>query len=368
MRVVNCAYRFFDVLIVGSFLFCILAFSVTLGPLMRDRYAKPYILFGAGVPLLCVLAILISRLVGMLREPGADRDRVQLGDARVARRTQRDLFVSSMTSTLLISPLFDGGSILVQFTLFNVWGTMALALMLPALAGSWSVFILVRAIGRRSPMEMSGPIFWTVANILAVIIAIAGCHAASNKEGRLLSATDAGNEEVIQRAIKWYPRLARMEYGYDRWTLLHRACVFRYDASVAALLAAGADPDAADKHEQTPLQIAIRANSPNIVRMLLKHGADPNRRMPAGWHGWTPLHLAALRENPAIVELLIRYGADVNAEEMVNARARRGGREPEPKTPLDLASGETAEVLREHGALTGRQLRNQRAQQRTKVR
>src|SRR5690606_11425187 len=43
---------------------------------------------------------------------------------------------------------------------------------------------------------------------------------------------------------------------------------------------------------------------------LLEHGADPN--LAWGDAGEAPLHVAARRWDVALVELLVRYGADVN--------------------------------------------------------
>lgn len=56
----------------------------------------------------------------------------------------------------------------------------------------------------------------------------------------------------------------------------------------------------------SPLHLANLIGEEKIVRLLLRHGADPN--MHAGALG-TPLHYT-LNEN--VVELLIAYGADVN--------------------------------------------------------
>ena len=57
--------------------------------------------------------------------------------------------------------------------------------------------------------------------------------------------------------------------------------------------------------------------------------------------GWTPLHDAASMGHKEIVELLLAKGANVNAKNNYG------------NTPLDLASGETANFLRKHGGKTG---------------
>ncbi len=62
-------------------------------------------------------------------------------------------------------------------------------------------------------------------------------------------------------------------------------------AATEALIAAGADPNAAAMGAVTPLHIAVRTRSASVVEALLKAGADPNRRNGSGS---TPLKLATL--------------------------------------------------------------------------
>ena len=70
---------------------------------------------------------------------------------------------------------------------------------------------------------------------------------------------------------------------------------------------------------------------------MLRSGED-------GWE-WTPLHIAASKSHKEIIELLIAKGADVNA---LNNKG---------DTPLDLASGKIAALLRKHGGKTGEELK-----------
>jgi len=80
--------------------------------------------------------------------------------------------------------------------------------------------------------------------------------------------------------------------------------------AMAALLDAGADPNARDlRFGWTPLLHAIHKQQPDAVRLLLERGADPNLRTDA----FTPLIMAAAEPNPSFVTLLLAYGADAHA-------------------------------------------------------
>ena len=93
------------------------------------------------------------------------------------------------------------------------------------------------------------------------------------------------------------------------------------------------------------ISIHEAANEGNIeaVKQHLAAGTNVNARHKSG--GLTPLHFAAYYGHEEIVELLISKGADVNAKRSNGA------------TPLDLALGETANLLRKHGGKTGEELK-----------
>jgi 26S proteasome non-ATPase regulatory subunit 10 len=87
-------------------------------------------------------------------------------------------------------------------------------------------------------------------------------HAAATR-GRTTSAKEVGEENDIASSAGQTP--------------LHVAANERTDRSaeiVRALLAAGADIEAVDKDQKTPLQLAVESDCPNIVDLLLQHNAN----------------------------------------------------------------------------------------------
>ncbi len=141
-------------------------------------------------------------------------------------------------------------------------------------------------------------------------------------------------------------------------------------STVNSLLGAGFDPNTPDDKGQVPLFLALREESPRVVKALLAHpalkwdqvntagetplmmaalrgnleaavalvakGATVNRP------GWTPLHYAASGGHEAVIKLLLDKGAAIEAES------------PNQTTPLMMASRygseASAELLLARGA------------------
>lgn len=93
--------------------------------------------------------------------------------------------------------------------------------------------------------------------------------------------------------------------------------------------------------QKTPLMNSLY-QSIKITELLLENGADVN----ADINGWTPLHEAITLRRTDLIAMLLRHGADVNRKENQLDR-----------TPLHIAGSVgsifTAKLLLEHGAETG---------------
>ncbi|KAJ7136580.1 ankyrin repeat-containing domain protein, partial [Mycena epipterygia] len=78
---------------------------------------------------------------------------------------------------------------------------------------------------------------------------------------------------------------------------------------VKLLLKGGADPNIEGGEYGTPLQVAVHAGDEEIVKILIQHGADVNTQ--SGRYG-TALYAASHGANFNIVKLLLDNGADPN--------------------------------------------------------
>ena len=131
----------------------------------------------------------------------------------------------------------------------------------------------------------------------------------------------AGNPEVADALMRGDDTAARKlveQHGDvnipqpDGATALHWA-VFRSDREmVNLLLAARANPKAANREGATPLWLASTNGDADIIAALLKAGADANEKLPLGR---TPLMLASRTGKVDAMKVLLDHGADVNAKE-----------------------------------------------------
>jgi ankyrin repeat protein len=145
----------------------------------------------------------------------------------------------------------------------------------------------------------------------------------------LFTALASGHSETAEVLAR---RGARMD------TLAVAAGLGRSDLAAALLPAAAAE----ERHRA--LALAAQHGHPEIVRMLLDAGEDPNRYNPPGNHSHsTPLHQAAWGGHLAVVQLLVDRGARLDRRDKVHQG-----------TPLGWAEhgsrNEVAAYLRSRGA------------------
>ena len=94
-------------------------------------------------------------------------------------------------------------------------------------------------------------------------------------------------------------------------TPLSRACTNGSSALVDLLLKAGAQPNTPIGTGETPLMTCAHTGSVEAVRMLLVHGADVNAKEPT--QNQTALMWAAAEQHPSVVKALIEAHADLKA-------------------------------------------------------
>lgn len=133
---------------------------------------------------------------------------------------------------------------------------------------------------------------------------------------RLLAANPVLATSVFKQAKLHRSGIFHWIYVGD--TALHLAAAGHRAAIVEILLAAGADPDAAQNHRRsTPLHYAADGfitgpvwdgkRQVDTIRVLLDHGADIHR---PDMNGATPLHRAVRTRCAAAVKYLLEAGAD----------------------------------------------------------
>jgi ankyrin repeat protein len=89
---------------------------------------------------------------------------------------------------------------------------------------------------------------------------------------------------------------------------LHRAACEGNLSEISRLVAEGFDIDAFDDLSRTPLHYAVEERQFDAAQLLISLGSDVNRH-DEEMIGETPLSLAAQGDSPEIVELLMTHGA-----------------------------------------------------------
>ena len=115
-------------------------------------------------------------------------------------------------------------------------------------------------------------------------------------------------------------------YTEKGWTLLHVACDQGHTDIVKLLIKHGADVNQALKEVDinfTPLHTSTKAGFADIVQILIDNGAEINKKLV---DGYTALHVAVEFAEYEVIDVLLESGAEVNARIYASK-----------KTSLDLA-------------------------------
>ncbi|KAJ7327088.1 hypothetical protein JRQ81_016847 [Phrynocephalus forsythii] len=103
-------------------------------------------------------------------------------------------------------------------------------------------------------------------------------------------------------------------------TPLHLAAITKQAEVVKALLRAGADVSLLDRHGNSVMHLAAKHGDEKVLKVLLNHKeASLIKDLPDG-EGLAAIHLAVMANNMACLRLLIAAGADINAQEQKSGR------------------------------------------------
>lgn len=128
----------------------------------------------------------------------------------------------------------------------------------------------------------------------------------------LHSAASAGHDVVVTLLLQYDNELIDLITGSGA-TALHYACSKGFHDIVKILLKCGANPNSRDSAGSTPLIRAVANSRVVVVDYLLNHGCDIDVNA-ASLDGNTALHLACMEANLTCAIILMKYGANLNAE------------------------------------------------------
>ena len=128
----------------------------------------------------------------------------------------------------------------------------------------------------------------------------------------LYYAAFCGLHDLAERLIMKHPEQVNARGGHILAPL--PAALYMKHFDVADLLRMhGAILDVRGLFKWTPLHAALLFGRTDIVRWLLKNGADPNAQTSGG-SGWTPLHIAVHSMQVEPILALLEQNADVNSQ------------------------------------------------------
>ena len=235
---------------------------------------------------------------------------------------------------------------------------------------------------QKTPMVWMPPHLWhrgfaqalQSAPILLISIGmlIPGCRKSNEAAvADLEKAIRRGDAAQVERSLDAAPSLVGVELASGKRPL-HVAAATGHVPVIELLIARGADIEAPDARQRTPLLHAATHRRSSAAKCLLDHGAELTSR---DVDGHTALHIAVQDDHASTVALLIQHGADVNttlkqgttplhsalllgfediAALLLEAGADTGKKTIDGHTPLSIARSEArqdlVDLLLKHGA------------------
>ena len=144
-----------------------------------------------------------------------------------------------------------------------------------------------------------------------VCLLSASCLAAASPDLRIVNAAKSRDRETLRSLLKQHVDVNVQQA--DGATALAWSAHWDDLGTADLLIGAGANVNAANDYEVTPLSLACTNGSAAMVEKLLKAGANPNAKLLRT--GETVLMTCARTGNAGAVKSLLTYRADVNAKE-----------------------------------------------------
>jgi ankyrin repeat protein len=116
---------------------------------------------------------------------------------------------------------------------------------------------------------------------------------------------------AIESEAEFFSQPDPIALSYRGWTVLHEAVLARHVEIVEILCDSGFEVDSVDLEGNSALHLAATEGYDDILRTLVRKGADVNKRNKCGE---TPLHHATTnQENCKLcIQSLLEFGAEVN--------------------------------------------------------
>ncbi|XP_037788673.1 ankyrin-1-like isoform X2 [Penaeus monodon] len=132
----------------------------------------------------------------------------------------------------------------------------------------------------------------------------------TSANARLWSSLAEGDEKGVVQALKEGADVNQVSRGRGR--PIHSAALRNSGSFIRILLNHGALCDASDEEGFTPLMVASLNGHTEVVKELLKVGADPRIHRPDDFGGDTALHMVTNTDEGEVLRALLEAGADPN--------------------------------------------------------